>query len=108
MTLRGQRILRAIQRYGSSMTVGTSAVVGLLRPLNMSQLQIFATSGEFASWERPAYLGVFPPDTGASPEDEFVGPDFEGIVKRVIPVRLMGELVALQLLIQKLSPPTTP
>lgn len=104
MSLRLDRVARAIQRTGQSVTVDGMSCKALLRPLSMAQLQIYVSSGAFASWERPVYAGIFLPEAAISKEDEFVGPDFSGVVKIVVPIRLLGELIAKQAIIQIVTP----
>ena len=41
-------------------------------------------------------------------EDDFVGPDFEGKIQQITTVRIMGELVAKQAIIQVITPPVAP
>ncbi len=105
MSLRLERVVRAIQRLGLNVTVGGSTHVALLRPIAIGQLQTYVTSGGFASWERPVYAALFLPSASIAEEDEFVGPDFSGKIKRVTPIRLMGELIAKQAIIQVITPP---
>ena len=108
MSLRLDRIARAIERLGCSVTVDGVAQMALLRPIAIGQLQTYVTSGGFASWERPVYVAMFLPSSELSAEDDFVGPDFEGKVKQVTSIRLMGEMIAKQAIIQMITPAPSP
>ena len=99
---------RAIERLGLTVSVADADHVALLRPIAIGQLQTYITSGEFASWERPVYAGIFLPSAEIAEEDDFAGPDFGGKIKRVTPIRLVGELIAKQAIIQVITPPPTP
>ncbi|MEI7577311.1 MAG: hypothetical protein WCK51_10485 [Armatimonadota bacterium] len=79
-----------------------------MRPIAIGQLQTYVSSGGFASWERPVYVGLFLPSAPLAEEDDFLGPDFEGKVKQITPIRVMSELVARQAIIQVITPPVAP
>lgn len=94
MSLLATRVAGAINRHGMSVVVGSTSTKALLRPLNMSQLQTYVTSGTFASWLRPVYAAILPPTAEVAPEDDFEGPDFDGEIRQVNLIRVAGSLVA--------------
>lgn len=108
MSLRLDRIMRAIERFGQVVTIEGVSHRALLRPIAIGQLQTYVTSGGFASWERPVYAGIFQSTAVLKDGDEFVGPDFEGKIRQVNPIRLAGEMVAKQAIIQVITPPVEP
>lgn len=108
MSLHLERISRAIERFGTSVTIAGSNMIAVLRPMAIGQLQTYVSSGGFASWERPVYVGLFLPSASMADEDDFVGPDFEGKIQQITTVRIMGELVAKQAIIQVITPPVAP
>ncbi len=108
MSLHLERISRAIQRFGSVVTVDGVSLLAALRPIATGQLQTYVSSGGFASWERPVYVGLFLPSASLTDEDDFVGPDFEGKIQQVTPIRIRGELVAKQAIIQVITPSGAP
>jgi hypothetical protein len=108
LSLRLDRVARAIERLGLAVTVDSLTQIALLRPIAIGQLQTYVSSGEFASWERPVYSGIFLSSAAVTEEDDFVGPDFEGKIRRVVPIRVMGELIAKQAIIQVVTPPEGP
>jgi hypothetical protein len=106
MSARPSRIKTAIERHGNSVTIKAVGYKTILRPIASGQLTTYVPSSESAAWPRPIWIGYLAFDTIVSVNDPFVGSDFSGTVRAVIPVRTGNELIA-KLIIISMSPAST-
>lgn len=99
------RVRRAILRVGQTISIEQASVVAVLKKLMPSEVLVYETSGTAAYWDRPVWLIICPPETVISSGDDVVTADFEGLIRKVIPMRFQNTLVSkLAIMTQKPSP----